>query len=155
MKYKFILASTLAALQASAANWDALVAAAAEAGITEAASLDAASLLQRLTDAPPSSLQSQQSQQSQLSQDQSDQIRQLATDLADRDQKIKNQRTEIENQKSKIENLKAQLGKKPGATPAMAVTETDPPSNSDKTDIGCLTGKESFVDSLDRIASWL
>jgi len=140
MKFKFVLASTLIALQASAANWDALVAAATEAGITDAASLDVQTLLQRITESD--------SERSDQIQNLSDQIQNLTAQLADRDQKIKNQRTEIEN-------LKKQLGKKPGATPAQAVAESDPPSTSATNEIGCLTGKESFVDSLDRIASWL
>jgi len=142
MKFKFILATTLAPLQASAANWDSLVAAAVEAGVADAASLDASILLQRLTDDPQSSQQSQQSQA------QSDQIRQLAIDLANRD-------VTIASLQSRITELQIELGKKPGAAPAQAVAETDPEPATENSEIGCLTGKESFVESLDRISKWL
>ena len=71
--------------------------------------------------------------------------------LQQRDQTITELNRVINEQKAKIQNLE----KRPGAPPAPAFTESDPPPASGKKDIGCLSGTESFIDSLDKVQSWL
>ena len=132
MKFKFILAATLAALQASAQNWDALVAAAVEAGIaTDAADLNAESLLQSITNADPST-------------EWSEKVRQLET-----------RNSELQTRNSELETRIAELQKLPGATPAQPIATSDPPAPSANNEIGCLAGNESFIDSLDKVSEWL
>ena len=133
MKFKFIAPANLAALQASAENWDALIAAATEAGITDAASLDATTLLQRITEPDA---------------EQSEQISKLTAAISTRDATIASLQT-------RITELEKEIGKKPGATPAQAIAESDPPPANSTNELGCLSGKESFVESLDLLKSWL
>jgi len=135
--FSFLKPSEHAALQAAADNWNALVAAATEAGIPNAATLDAGTLLQSISDADPHS-------------DQSAQLQQLTAQLSAAETKIKNQKSTIQNLESRIAALK----KQPGDTPAQAVSATDPANPSATPDHGVLTGKESFSDKMTLVADW-
>ena len=135
--FSFLKPSEHAALQAAADNWNALVAAATEAGIPNAATLDAGTLLQSISDADPHS-------------DQSAQLQQLTAQLDQRDATIASLQSQVSNLQSQVSHLE----KQPGATPAQPVADSDPASPSATPEHGVLTGKESFSDKMTLVAAW-
>ena len=132
MKFKFLAAAAYAVLAASAAKWDALVASAVEAGITDAASLEPDALLQQLTEGTPSLSTSE--------------------DLTVANETIAERDVEITRLNAEVERLTAELNAKPGDLPAMPKANTElPPVGAP---VGVISENTPFFDAVQQAAEW-